>query len=98
LSSDSSSEEDNNIPDYLRYTQEDYDEDEHQTPHIEHIEPEAAIPEANAFNTEEYDKYISAKVMLSRGDNLISGKVMQMDNLIGRPNSNPIFDTHLYQV
>jgi len=87
------------VPDYL---QQDDDDDVH-TPRFDHMEPEAAMPEADEMNHEDFDKYISAKVTLPRGDAFVLGKVIGRkrdaeDNPIGRAHSNPIFDTWLYQV
>jgi len=88
------------IPDYLRYHD---DDDDALTPHFDPIEPEAEMPEADAFTHEEYDKYISAEVILPKGDQMVLGKVIARkrdinDNPIGVAHSNPIFDTRLYQV
>jgi hypothetical protein len=78
------------------------DEGDH-TPHFEHVEPDAAMLEADAFSCKDHDKYISAEVMLTKGDNLVLGKVIARkrdanDNLIGTPHNNPIFNSCLYQV
>jgi len=88
------------IPDYLRHHD---DDDDVLTPYFDPIEPEADMPEADAFTHEEYDKYISAEVILPKGDQMILGKVIARkreinDNPIGVAHSNPIFDTRLYQV
>jgi hypothetical protein len=73
------------------------------TLHYEHMEPEAAMPEADDFTTEDYDNYIPAEVLLPRGDDLVLGKGISRkrdadDNLIGIAHKNPIFDTRLCQV
>lgn len=88
------------IPDYLQYNEA---EDDYETPHFEPVDKEAVMPEADEFSHEEYDKYISAKVLLPKGDQLVLGKVIGRkrdvnDNPIGVAHSNPIFDTRLYQV
>ena len=95
------SETDNfELPDYLEHL-EDFDQE--TTPYYDPYEPEARMPEANDFTTEEYDNYIAAEVMLPKGDNMVLGKVIGCkrdadDNPIGVSHTNPIFDTHLYQV
>jgi hypothetical protein len=55
-------------------------------------------PETDAF-----DKYISAKVLLPSGDDMLYGTVLRRKrdvngNLIGRSHSNPILDTSVYEV
>ncbi len=67
------------------------------------MEPEAAMPEADDFTTEDYDNYIPAEVLLPRGDDLVLGNGISRkrdadDNLIGIAHKNPIFDTRLCQV
>jgi len=99
-----SSDEDINsiiIPDYLQYN--DANDEEFETPHFEPVDKEAEMPEADEFSHEEYDKYISAEVLLPKGDQLVLGKVVGRkrdanDNPIGVAYANPIFDTRLYQV
>ncbi len=64
---------------------------------------EASMPQADEMTVEEFDRYISAEVLLPRGDNMVLGKVINCkrdadDNPIGTAHSNPIFDTRLYQV
>ena len=88
------------IPDYLCL----HDEDEDDTmPQFDTIEPEAAMPEADEFVVKAFDKYLAAEVILPKGKNLVLGKVIGRKrdpdgNPIGRGHSNPIIDTHLYQV
>ena len=81
----------------------DADDEEAITPQFEPIEPEASMPEADDFDVEAYDKYLSAEVVLPKGYQMLLGKVIARkrdadDNPIGRSHSNPIFDTRLYQV
>jgi hypothetical protein len=40
------------------------------------VDPTGDIPEADAFDAEMYDQYISAEIMVSKGDNLITAKVL----------------------
>jgi hypothetical protein len=42
----------------------------------EPIEPEAEMPEADAYDAEMYDQYISAEIMVPKGDTLVSAKVI----------------------
>ena len=60
-------------------------------------------PEADDFDAETYDNYISAQVLLPKGDSLVSGQVMKRKrdengNPIGKSNSNPLLDTRVYEV
>ncbi len=41
------------------------------------IEPEAEMPEANEFDADTYDKYLSAQVLLPKGDLMLSGQVIR---------------------
>ncbi len=54
------------VPDYLQYIKQDDDLDDSITPRYDQIIPEAAMPEADKFTTEDYDTYISVKVLLPR--------------------------------
>ena len=52
---------------------------------------------------EELDNYLGAEVLLSKGDRMISGKVVgrkrELDGTLkGTANSNPILDTRTYEV
>jgi len=102
--SDSSEDHDGlDLPDYLQFVDEGLENEDIQTPHYEQVEPEAAMPEADDLDHDAYDKYISAEVILPKGDAFLLGKVVGRkrdaeDNLIGTAHSNPIFDTRLYQV
>jgi hypothetical protein len=56
-------------------------------------------PETDAY----YDKYISAKVLLPSGDDMLYGTILRQKhdvngNLIGKSHSNPILDTSVYEV
>jgi hypothetical protein len=53
--------------------------------------------------THAYDKYISAKVLLPSGDEMLYGTVLRRKrnadgNLIGKSNTNPVLDTSVYEV
>lgn len=92
------------IPEYLHLVSpDDNGNDETETPQFEPVEVEAAMPEADDFDMEAFDKYLSAEVVLPKGDQMLLGKVVTRkrdldDNRIGKAHSNPIFDTRLYQV
>jgi hypothetical protein len=45
------------------------------TPLFDPIEPEAAMPEADLWDTEAYDEYISAQIILPSGDSQLLGTV-----------------------
>jgi hypothetical protein len=69
----------------------------------EPYEPEATQPEADEMDTEAYDQYISAQVLLPTGDTMKTGKVLKRKldgdgRLIGRANSNPLLDSRVYEV
>jgi hypothetical protein len=42
------------------------------------VNPEAEMPEADSFDSEMYDQYISAEIMVPRDDTLVSAKVIGM--------------------
>jgi hypothetical protein len=46
------------------------------TPQYEPLEPSSSMPEADEWDAEAFDKYISAEVMLPRDDEYLLGKVM----------------------
>jgi hypothetical protein len=53
--------------------------------------------------TDAFDKYISAKVLLPSGEDMLYGTVLRRKrdvngNLIGRSHTNPILDTSVYEV
>jgi hypothetical protein len=69
----------------------------------EPIEPEAEMPEADAFDAQMYDQYISAEVLLPKGDILVSARVVgrkhdRDGNPMGVGHSNLLLDTHIYEV
>ena len=67
-------------------------------------EPEAAAPEADAEpDSEAYDKWLTAKIMLPVNGELMKGTVMNRKRdadgaPVGRHHSNPIADTSVYEV
>ena len=70
---------------------------------IEPMEPDAAMPEADDFTHDAYDKYLNAEVLLPKGNGYESGKVVSRKrnsdgDPIGKSNSNPILDTRIYRV
>ena len=61
------------------------------------------IKEADEFDYDSYDQYITARVLLPQGDSMSYGTVKtrkrdQDGNLVGRYNANPLLDTALYEV
>lgn len=80
-----------------------FDLDPEESDDVDPFEPEAAMPEADDYDEETYDKYISAQVMLPKGDTYQSAQVRQRKRTsqgdpIGKSNSNPILDTRVYEV
>jgi hypothetical protein len=52
--------------------------------------------------TDPFDKYISTKVLLPSGDEMLYGTVLrrkrdESGNLIGKSHSNPVLDTSVYE-
>ena len=79
-----------------------FDEDVTNEEHVP-FEPDAYMPEAEEYYADAYDKYISAEVMLPKGDalecaHIVNHKQDNQGNPIGEQNSNPILDTHVYDV
>ncbi len=77
--------------------------DEDDDAPYEPVEPEAEMPEADAFDAQMYDQYISAEVMVPKGDILVPAKVIARKhdrdgNPIGIGHSNPLMDTRIYDV
>lgn len=84
-------------------------EDE-KTPELEHYVPleegdqeTPEIQEADDYDHDAYDRYITARVMLPQGDTMSYGTVKKRKRdsdgyLIGRSNANPLLDTALYEV
>ena len=61
------------------------------------------MPEADAYDAQMYDQYISTEVMVPKGDILVSAKVIgrktdRDGNPIGVGHSNPLLDTRVYEV
>jgi len=76
---------------------------DHITPEYVPLEPDLSMPEADEWDAEAFDKYISAKVRLPKDGQEVIAKVIARKrdhdgNPIGRSHANPILDTRLYQV
>ena len=61
------------------------------------------MPDADDFDVDTYDAYISAQVALPKGDEMTLGTIVQRKrdkdgNVIGKHNENPILDTRVYEV
>jgi hypothetical protein len=70
---------------------------------IEPLEPKSTRTDADDYMPESMDEYISASVLLPRGEDVVRAKVVgQMHGRDGNPlgmrHSNPILDTREYQV
>jgi len=70
---------------------------------IEPLEPESTKSDADDFTPESMDEYISASVLLPRGEDVVRAKVVgrthgRDGNPLGVRHSNPILDTREYQV
>ena len=94
----------------------DPEEDEHSVPvhkriededdHFETYEDDEAkvdLDEDDALDHDAFDRYISARVCIPKGDAIEYGTVRKRKrddrgNLIGRTNANPILDTSVYEV
>jgi hypothetical protein len=77
--------------------------DETETPHYTPLEPDASMPEADQWDAEAYDQYISAQVILPSKDSQMLGAVTaRKRDIHGNPvrvsNKNPILDTRIYEV
>ncbi len=64
---------------------------------------EEAIPEADDLPPEFLDEYISAHVLLPKGDSYVKGQVISRKrnadgNVRGKANANPILDSRVYEV
>ena len=62
-----------------------------------------SLPESDDIDFDGFDKYLSAKVSLPKGEEFMSATVTKRlrgadGNYIGKSNSNPILDTALYEV
>lgn len=81
-------------------------DDEHRIDVLDDFEPfdtDAAMPEADDFTPEEYDQYISARVMLPHlGENAIAEVKRRKRDLDGNPigqrHANPLLDTRTYEI
>jgi hypothetical protein len=67
------------------------------------VDPVFDKPEADEFTAETFDKYLTANVLLPRGDSQLKGKVVARardsnNNPVGKANNNPILDTREYEV
>jgi hypothetical protein len=81
----------------------DHDPEDRITPLYEPMEPESSMPEADDWDSEAYDKYITAEVAFPRNNTEVLGRVVGRKrdangNPIGRAHSNPILDTRIYEV
>jgi hypothetical protein len=47
------------------------------TPSFEPVDPEAGMQEADEFDTEEFDQFINAQVILPKGNEYLLGTVVQ---------------------
>ena len=61
------------------------------------------MPEADEYDHDAFDKYLSTEVILPTVDHMLRGRVKSRKrdangNPVGRANSNPILDTRLYNV
>ena len=70
---------------------------------IEPLESESTRSDADEFTPESMDEYISASVLLPRGEDVVRAKVVgrmhgRDGNPLGMRHSNPILDTREYQV
>ena len=84
-------EVDDETPEYEPYEPNDHAEDKEK-----YIVP--AMPEADLYDHDAFDKYVAAQVVFHKGDSLLYGKVARRKrdgdgNLIGRSDRNPILDT-----
>jgi len=82
------------------YLQDIYDDEEA----VEPFDVDATQHEEDMYPDQDtYDQYISAQVLLPRGDNFEKGTVMRRKrdtegNIVGKANANPILDTRVYEV
>lgn len=78
---------------------QDEDVDDDFTP----FEPAATMPEADEYDADAYDAYISANVLLPKGDGYVGGRVISRKrdgdgHPVGIRNQNPLLDTRVYNV
>jgi len=67
------------------------------------VEPDASMPEADAYTPEQYDEYLTAEVLLPNMGTVTKAKVIARKrdadgNPVGQRNSNPILDSREYEV
>ena len=83
------------------------DESSLDTPHYNPYEDPTTsttpLDDADSMDHEAFDRYLTARVLIPRGDALEQGIVKQRKrdndgNLIGRSHSNPLLDTSIYDV
>mgnify|MGYP003321344517 FL=1 len=84
---------------------DDPDNPEYNTPEYESYEDDETKPMEfqEDFSVDTYDAYVTAQVLLPKGDDYVLGTVQKRKrdtdgNLIGRGDNNPILDTRLYEV
>ena len=80
-----------------------FDLDDYEQELLEPFDPAACMPEADDYDAEAYDSYISAHVLLPKGDSyeratVLGRKRNQDGNPIGKANANPLLDTRVYDV
>ncbi|MGH3054233.1 MAG: reverse transcriptase domain-containing protein, partial [Gaiellaceae bacterium] len=80
-----------------------YIDEDDVTEDMEQVEQEGDMPENDDFDAETYDQYISANVLLPKGDGMLSGTVVGRKrdtngNPIGNYSNNPILDSRVYEV
>jgi hypothetical protein len=76
---------------------------DHITPEYAPMDPESKMMEADNWEPESYDQYISAEVRLQKDGKEVLGVVTARNhdhegNPIGRSHNNPILDTKIYHV
>jgi len=67
------------------------------------VKPEAEMPEADCWDSDAFDQYLLAELIIPRGDGFESGKVVARKrdsngNPVGRSDQNPLLDTCIYEV
>ncbi len=72
-------------------------------PAFESFDADYLQPEAEDFDAETFNNYISAQFLLSKGYNLVLARVIKRKqenngNTIGHSNNNPLLDTRVYAV
>jgi hypothetical protein len=77
--------------------------DEDDEDGFEAVEPDSVMPDADDYDEETLDKWLSAKVLLPHGDTQSSATVRRRKrdhegNPIGTSHPNPVLDTRVYEV